>query len=99
LSCRGSPILCLWSITSFREPTDYFNVLPVIGGISPFPTRFRQVISDIMKWRNCPGLLVEWLTRLTSNPKRVIERVRSRPGHIQKLVNTLCIQRGSVGWD
>jgi hypothetical protein len=30
-------------------------------------------------------LLVEWLTRLTYNPKRVSERVRSRPGHIQKL--------------
>jgi hypothetical protein len=30
-------------------------------------------------------LLVEWLTRSTYNPKRVSERVRSRPGHIQKL--------------
>jgi hypothetical protein len=34
----------------------------------------------------CPGLLVELLTRLTYNPKRVSERVRSRPGHIQELV-------------
>jgi hypothetical protein len=42
------------------------------------------------------GLLVEWLTRLTYNLKRVGERVRSRPGHIQKLVNKLLIQRGSV---
>jgi hypothetical protein len=45
----------------------------------------------------CPGLLVEWLTRLTYNPKRVSEWVQSRPGHIQKLVNKLWIQRGSVG--
>jgi hypothetical protein len=44
-----------------------------------------------------PGLLVEWLTRLTYNPKRVGEQVRSRPEHIQKLVNKLLIQRGSVG--
>jgi hypothetical protein len=44
-------------------------------------------------------LLVEWLTRLTYNPKRVSERVRSRPDRIPKLVNKLWIQRGSVGWD
>jgi hypothetical protein len=30
-----------------------------------------------------PGRLVEWLTRLTYDPRRVSARVRSRPGHIQ----------------
>jgi hypothetical protein len=42
-----------------------------------------------------PGLLVEWLTRLTYNPKRVSERVRSRGQGTDK---NLWI-RGSVGGD
>jgi hypothetical protein len=37
--------------------------------------------------RHCPGLLIEQLTRLTYNPRRVSARVQSRPGYIQNIVN------------
>jgi hypothetical protein len=100
-SIRQQEILCCrhYSRTLLEEPTKtlFFIVWcsKVLFSDYVIPAflfqgklrRSKTIHKAIGKTRK--GLLVESLTRsLDYNPKRVSERVRSRPGHIQKHVNT-----------